>query len=122
MCRMLAKVSSEPSSAEYELLSAPPSLSAQSLEANLPFPERPRGPHADGCGVAWLDVGRLRLETRGRTTCWDTTFINHAEKLSTSALIAHNRAASSGLVIQKSAAHPYLGTVGNQREIGRAHV
>ncbi len=115
MCRMLAKVSAEQAPAEYELLSAPHSLRAQSLEANLPTPWRPKGPHTDGCGVAWIDGSRIRLEKQGKARCWDSSFLSHAQSLTTPALIAHNRAASPGLVTQKSAAHPYLGTVGGDK-------
>lgn len=109
---MLAKVSASPASAEYELLTAPHSLRAQSSEANLPFPSRPKGPHADGCGVAWLDGNTVKVEKQGRDHCWDSVFSQRAKALASSALIAHNRAASPGLVIEKSAAHPYLGSIG----------
>jgi len=112
---MLAKVSSQVSSAEYELLSAPHSLSAQSLKAKLPFADRRCGPHNDGCGVAWLEDDSLRLKTRGRSGCWDSSFIGLAENLASTALIAHNRAASPGLVINRSAAHPYLGSIAGEQ-------
>lgn len=120
MCRMMAKLSSVEASAEYELLTASHSLSKQSLKAKLPFCERPFGPHDDGCGIAWVKDGRIQLKTRGRTDCWNASFIEHAEALSTSAFIAHNRAASAGLVINSSASHPYKGTVGGQ-EVAFCH-
>ena len=114
MCRMLAKVSVQEAPAEYELLTAPHSLSAQSLRAKLPFPSQPFGPHNDGCGMAWLDRDSIKLSKRGRNDCWDASFIGEAERLSTKSFIAHNRAASQGLVINRSAAHPYTATVAGE--------
>ena len=114
MCRMLAKVSCGETPAEYELLTASHSLSAQSIRARVPTSPTARGPHNDGCGAAWLAGDSLMIETRGRSACWNASFIDRMETLRTSALIAHNRAASHGLVVNTSAAHPYAGKIGEE--------
>lgn len=111
MCRMAARVSVQPQSPAFELLEASHSLRKQSLAANYPFSPSGTGPHNDGCGIAWFERGTINLEKRGREECWDETFIEDVRSLQTTAWIAHNRAASQGLVVDTANAHPYLSTI-----------
>lgn len=111
MCRMAAGISAQPQSPEFELVRACHSLQKQSVAANFPFSPSGVGPHNDGSGIAWIADEALKLEKRGRDDCWDESLVHHVESLQTTAWIAHNRAASPGLVVDNANAHPYLGAI-----------
>jgi predicted glutamine amidotransferase len=55
---MLAKLTTVEEPPTFELLSAPNSLKEQAYCANLINGEK--GPHNDGCGVAWLEGETIR--------------------------------------------------------------
>ena len=114
MCRMLAKIAAEPFCPEYELLSAPHSLAAQSTCAAQPDDPWSCGPHASGCGMSWREAGALRTEKRGADDRWDDRFKKAIRSMRTDAVIAHNRLASPGLRVDVSCSHPFEGTIGGE--------
>lgn len=108
MCRLLGKLSRAPQTHTYELVDALHSLKKQSEYALKPTGH---GAHPDGCGIAWLsNSGTIGLEKRGQQDRWDESFCDLVKHTETFAFIAHNRAASKGLLVSGEITHPYLTT------------
>lgn len=106
MCRMAGKISVTSEPVAFELLDASHSLRQQADSACRY--ECGEGPHRDGCGIAWLENGKIQLEKRSREDAWDASFEDKVRGISTSIFIAHNRFATSSPIVNVEGAHPFV--------------
>jgi len=107
MCRMVGRIAVDEEQVSFELLDAPHSLRYLAQHGCQPKDPSARGPHNDGCGIAWLSDGEIEVEKRSRENAWDETFVSKLESLSASVFIAHNRLASESLAVSVEGAHPF---------------
>lgn len=113
-------MSNNPISAVYPLIEAPHSLMRQASCARLAEGIDCFGEHSDGCGIAWQQDTGLELVVRGKEACWDASFTDLVQSVSTTGLLAHNRRATGSLAISESLAHPFKGSIGKE-EIAFCH-
>jgi predicted glutamine amidotransferase len=105
MCRLLAKLTSEPEPARYELLEAPFSLRGLSRDGNR-F-NKPRGPHPHGWGLAYRRGGEMLIEKSPKPAFEDERFSKLAEEIETDLLLGHVRLASPGTRVDLANTHPF---------------
>ena len=103
MCRMVAIASVEAAPVTYELIESPHSLLRQAECGSC-------GPHADGCGVAYVQNKKIPLHRRGPAQNWDDTFKEIIRSIKGQLVICHNRKASGGQQTDESRSHPFLRT------------
>jgi predicted glutamine amidotransferase len=108
MCRMIAKISPEPSSIMEEMLLCPTSLSYLSQNGKQPATPWLRGKHNDGCGLAFLNQGKIEIHKRDKATAWDESYQTIIKKANSQLFIAHNRLATKGLNTSLAGAHPFF--------------
>src|SRR5580765_642941 len=97
MCRMIAKVSTTEASIMEEMFLCPTSLQYLSQNARQPDAPWERGQHNDGCGMAFVQNGKLESHKRDKETAWDSSYQSIASNSRSKSFIAHNRLASEGL-------------------------
>lgn len=101
MCRLFALRANEPTRAEGSLLLAPHSLSRQSLCDARSLS------HDNGWGIGYYVDGQARRVRSERSAHDDPRFRETAERVVTTALLAHIRRASMGAVAVRNS-HPFL--------------
>lgn len=104
---MIAKVSSDPVSILDEMLECPYSLEYLSRNGRQHKDPRQRGPHRDGCGLAYTAFGEIHLEKRTRENVWDASYIAFVEEARSRCFLAHNRKTSEGLATGLGGTHPF---------------
>lgn len=105
MCRLLAKLASEPEPAHYELVGAPSSLRSLSRAGNR-F-NKPRGPHPHGWGLAYQRGGEILIAKSPKPAFEDERFVELAEEIETDLLLGHVRLASPGTGVDLANTHPF---------------
>ena len=108
MCRMLAKVSVQPTGIMKELEQCPNSLMWLSENGRKSHDPDVRGLHNDGCGMAYVDdQGVLHFKRFGKQEFWSNDYREFASAAQSKLYIAHNRFASEGLDTAVNGAHPF---------------
>lgn len=107
MCRMLSKISVEPSSILDEMLKCPYSLKYLSEHGRQPSNPDVRGMHHDGSGMAFVHNGSVEIHKRSKENTWDASYQDLARTATSNFFIAHNRLASKGLEVSEKGAHPF---------------
>lgn len=117
---MFSKVSFKEVSPLNEMLNCPYSL--KYLSANGRQPENPndRGNHNDGCGMAFFENGKLKIEKRDKQHAWDKSYIDSIHRISSKVFIGHNRLTVGGLQSNYEGTHPFYLKRGEQ-EFAFAH-
>jgi predicted glutamine amidotransferase len=102
MCRLFAQVAPRPASARDLLADSEYSLLRQS-DAD------PANPQKDGWGLAWFEPsGEARVVKSGRPAPEERgRFLAAADEARSSVVVGHIRAASKGIGIDESRAHPF---------------
>lgn len=113
MCRMIAKVSPLPSTILDEMLLCPVSLKYLSKKGRQLHDASQRGEHNDGCGMAFLQDGRIEIHKRDQASSWDESYQSLIKQARSTHFIAHNRRASQGLNASLDGAHPFYSEEGN---------
>lgn len=113
MCRMIAKVSPVPSSILNEMLLCPVSLKYLSKNGRQLHDASLQGEHNDGCGMAFLQDGRIEIHKRDQASSWDESYQSLIKQVRSTFFIAHNRRASLGLNASLDGAHPFYLELGN---------
>ncbi|MEP7128264.1 MAG: class II glutamine amidotransferase [Chitinophagales bacterium] len=108
MCRMIAKVSPESTSILNEMLHCPTSLKYLSENGRQPETPWERGEHNDGCGLAFINNGKIEIHKRDRANAWDESYQSIVRDARSTFFIAHNRLASKGLSASLDGAHPFF--------------
>ncbi|MNE36782.1 Gamma-glutamyl-hercynylcysteine sulfoxide hydrolase [compost metagenome] len=107
MCRMLAKISVYPTTIVEEMLLCPTSLHYLSSQGRMPEDPETRGPHNDGCGIAYVNNKSIEIHKRDREHIWDNSYRLIIENVKSNLFIAHNRKATKDLEVNKDRSHPF---------------
>ncbi len=105
---MVGKIALVEGQIAKELLNSPHSLRHQAdfgcqyEDLNTP------GPHKDGCGIAWVEKGRINIEKRAKKDAWDESFVAKVGRVRSALFLGHNRLASMGLQPIIDGSHPFL--------------
>jgi predicted glutamine amidotransferase len=114
MCRMFSKVSFKETSPINEMLNCPYSLKYLSENGRQPENAEVRGTHNDGCGMAFFENGKLKIEKRDKQHAWDASYVDSVNKISTKVFIGHNRLTVGGLQSNYDGTHPFYLKKGNK--------
>lgn len=106
---MIAKASVDANKVADEMLNCPHSLKYLSLNGKQPKNPEQRGPHNDGCGLAFSSGNDIVLEKRGKENSWDSSYVELVNNAKSKIFIAHNRLASPFLTgeMNDNKSHPY---------------
>lgn len=107
MCRMFSKASFKEVSPINEMLNCPNSLRYLSTQGRQPENPQLRGNHNDGCGMAFFENGKLKIEKRDKQHTWDKSYLDAVEKVSSKVFIGHNRLTVGGLQSNYDGTHPF---------------
>lgn len=107
MCRMFSKASFKEVSPINEMLSCPYSLKYLSEQGRQPDNAELRGNHKDGCGMAFFENGKLKIEKRDKLHSWDKSYTDAVKKVSSKVFIGHNRLTVGGLQSNYDGTHPF---------------
>ncbi|HNU33775.1 MAG TPA: class II glutamine amidotransferase [Bacteroidia bacterium] len=114
MCRMFSKISFKETSPLNEMLNCPYSLKYLSTQGRQPENPELRGNHNDGCGMAFFENEKLKIEKRDKQHAWDKSYAEAVEKVSTKVFIGHNRLTVGGLQSNYDGTHPFYLTKGDK--------
>lgn len=104
---MFSKISFKEVSPLNEMLNCTYSLKYLSIQGRQPEDANVRGTHNDGCGMAFFENGKLKIEKRDKQDAWDKSYVKAIEKVSSKIFIGHNRLTVGGLQSNYDGTHPF---------------